>query len=115
MEALKSQDFRNESTLSPVVAWYSKEKQKTKPVENAAKVLIGDSGPSQRTCAFLLEAVLKSFAAHKMYFSLDKAPFNGCRKMRLDQMYSSIKRLFPIFLGYFPEASFGFIEWMTFN
>ncbi len=44
-------------------------------------VLIGDLGASQRTCASLLEAVWKSFAAYKMPFSLDKVPFNGCLLM----------------------------------
>jgi hypothetical protein len=49
-------------------AWYSKQKLRPKPVENAARVLIGDLGACQKTCASLLRAVYKSFAAYKDVF-----------------------------------------------
>jgi hypothetical protein len=49
-------------------AWYSKQKLRPKPVENAAMVLTGDLGACQKTYASLLEVALKSFAAYKDVF-----------------------------------------------
>jgi hypothetical protein len=57
-------------------AWCSKEKPK--PVENTAMILIGDLGVCQKTYVSLLKAAYKSFAVYKDVFSLDKVPFNGC-------------------------------------
>jgi hypothetical protein len=45
-----------------------KKRQKPKPVENAAMVLIGDLGACQKTYASLLRVVYKSFAAYKDVF-----------------------------------------------
>jgi hypothetical protein len=51
-------------------AWYSKEKLKPKPVENAAMVLIGDLGACQKTCASRLgEVKLSVYLLTNNFFS----------------------------------------------